>query len=55
MSIPTKEVAKLGRVLGQAKRRGLKYIPLPIPEAQAIHDYLKAIRQAEYIKDYRKI
>jgi hypothetical protein len=55
MSFPTKDIAKLGRILGQAKRRGIKYVPLPIPEAEAIHKYLVAIRQAEYIKDYRKI
>lgn len=55
MSVPFKAVARLGLVLGQAKRRGRKYITLETEHAQALHDYIKVIRNIEYMKSYRKL
>lgn len=53
--IPTKAIAKVGLILGQSKRRGRTYVTVPIEAAQAVHEYLVAVRQEQYIKDYRKL
>lgn len=53
--IPSKSVAKLGLILGQSKRRNRKYVTLNTTDAQALHDYLKVIRNIEYMKSYRKL
>jgi hypothetical protein len=53
--VPTKAIAKIGRVVGQSRWRKRTYVTIPLDDADAIHRYLVKIRNDQYIKDYRKL
>jgi len=53
--LPTAEVARFGRIVGQGGRNGYRCVTIPIEVAKAIHKYLASRRNAEYSKNYRKL
>lgn len=59
MSLPEKDIAILGRLIGGHKISKRKapaaYVPLPIESAEAIHTYLKLLKQRAYSKAYHKL
>lgn len=59
MSLPNKEISALGRAIAASKisRRKIEnsYIYLPMEVAEAIHAYLKPIKNKEYSKYYRNL
>ena len=50
-----KSVAKLGRVLGQAKRRKREYVVLSIKDASEIHSRMSADIKRLYAETYAKL
>lgn len=55
MSVPSKEVAKLGRSIIGAKRWKHKYVYLDTDVADVLHKYLAALAKAQYQKEYKKL
>jgi hypothetical protein len=55
MQAPQKPTAALGRLLGQSKRRGRKYVILSVADAAEIHAYLSALVKAEYQIFYKNM
>lgn len=55
MSVPSKEVAKLGRSLIGAKKHKHRYIYLDLSVADVLHKYLASQVKAQYQKEYRKL
>ena len=53
--LPTAEVARFGRIVGQAGRNGYSSVNIPIEVAKAVHKYLASRRNADYTKNYRKL
>jgi len=53
--LPAAEVAKFGRIVGQAGRNGYRSVNIPIEVAKAVHKYLASRRNADYTKNYRKL
>lgn len=50
-----KALSKVGSKVGQAKRRGRKYVMLTIDEASLVHQALNQLKQYEYRKNYRRL
>jgi hypothetical protein len=59
MSLPNKEIAALGRAIAGSKisRRKIEnsYVYLPMEVAEALHAYLKPIKDKAYSKYYRNL